>query len=52
MALLSIYNQTVTTGATTSAAQNNRNPFVDHLEYVAAIFSTALPVTLISFEGQ
>ena len=52
MALLSIYNQTVTTGTRTSAAQNNRNPFVDHPEYIAAIFSAALPVTLISFEGQ
>ena len=47
-----IYYQVVTTGTGTSAAQNNRNPFVDHPEYVAAIFSTALPVTLISFEGQ
>ncbi len=34
--------------------QNNRNPFVDHPEYVALMFQCTgvLPVTLISFEGK
>jgi endonuclease I len=37
------------------ARQNNRNPYVDHPEYVAQVWSNAcglgLPVTLRSFEG-
>jgi len=36
--------------------QSNRNPFVDHPEYVGQIWSSscglALPITLVSFEGK
>ncbi len=48
-----VYSQAVNTGAGTFA-QNNRNPFVDHPEYVAAVYqcSGLLPVTLLSFTGQ
>jgi endonuclease I len=37
-----------------SAAQANRNPYVDHPEYVAAIFQCTglLPVTLLDFTAQ
>ncbi len=36
------------------SGQNNRNPFIDHPEYVAAIFQCtgALPVTLLDFTAQ
>ncbi len=39
---------------TTPVAQGNRNPYVDHPEYVALIFQCTglLPVTLIDFNGQ
>ncbi len=45
-----IYYQLVTDGASTKR-QGNRNPFVDHPEYVAQIWqcSGAIPVTLIDF---
>jgi endonuclease I len=50
-----IYYQSVnTTAGGNSKAQSNRNPFVDHPEYVALIFQCTgvLPVTIIDFTAQ
>lgn len=48
-----VYYQAVNIGSGT-VAQNNRNPFVDHPEYVAAMYQCTglLPVTITSFTGQ
>ncbi len=48
-----IYYQPVTDGATT-VTQGNRNPFVDHPEYVALIWqcSGLLPVTITDFTAS
>ncbi len=47
-----IFSQLITDGASTKK-QGNRNPFVDHPEYVAAIWGpsclTVLPVTITNF---
>ena len=50
-----IYYTTVNTTSTGSPkVQSNRNPFVDHPEYVAAIFQCTgvVPVTIIDFTAQ
>jgi endonuclease I len=50
-----IYYQAVnTTSSGTPKAQSNRNPFVDHPEYVALIFQCTgvVPVTIIDFTAQ
>jgi endonuclease I len=50
-----IYYTTVNTTSTgTPKVQSNRNPFVDHPEYVAAIFNATglLPVTVTNFTAQ
>ncbi|MBP6430200.1 MAG: endonuclease [Ferruginibacter sp.] len=50
-----IYSQLVTDGAT-SKKQGNRNPFVDHPEYVAAIWGpsclSVLPVTITNLSAK
>ena len=48
------YTSVNTVGTGTPKAQSNRNPFVDHPEYVAAIFSATgvLPVTVSNFTAQ
>ena len=48
------YTSVNTIGAGTPKVQSNRNPFVDHPEYVAAIFNATgvLPVTVTNFTAQ
>jgi len=47
-----IYYQPVTDGVTT-VTQGNRNPFIDHPEYVALIWQcSGLPVTIIDFTAS
>ena len=49
------YTSVNTTSGGSPKAQSNRNPFVDHPEYVAAIFQctgVVVPVTLIDFTAQ
>jgi endonuclease I len=50
-----IYSQLVTDGAT-QKRQGNRNPFIDHPEYVVAIWGTAclavLPVTITNLSAK
>ena len=50
-----IFSQLITDGASTKK-QGNRNPFVDHPEYVAAIWGptclTVLPVTITNFSVE
>ncbi|MBL0144731.1 MAG: endonuclease [Chitinophagaceae bacterium] len=50
-----IYAQLITDGASTKK-QGNRNPFIDHPEFVAAIWGSSclsvLPVTIIDFTAQ
>ena len=49
------YTSVNTTSGGAPKAQSNRNPFVDHPEYVAAIFQCTgviVPVTLIDFTAQ
>jgi endonuclease I len=50
-----VYYQVVDRGGTsTPAAQANRNPFIDHPEYVAQIFQCTgvVPVTIIDFTAR
>ena len=48
------YTSVNTTSSGAPKVQSNRNPFVDHPEYVAAIFNAtgALPVTVTNFTAQ
>lgn len=48
------YSSVNTTSSGSPATQSNRNPFVDHPEYVAAIFNATgvLPVTVTNFIAQ
>ena len=48
-----IYYQAVNIGSST-VAQNNRNPFVDHPEYLVQVYQCTglLPVTLIDFNAK
>lgn len=49
------YTSVNTTSAGSPKAQGNRNPFIDHPEYVALIFqctNAILPVTIINFTAQ
>ncbi len=48
------YTSVNTTNTGSPKIQSNRNPFVDHPEYVAAIFNATgvLPVTVINFTAQ
>ncbi len=49
-----IYYQEVSTGSGAPIAQRNRNPFVDHPEYLTQMFQCTglLPVTLIDFNAK
>ena len=48
------YTSVNTTGAGNPLAQHNRNPYIDHPEYVALVFQCTglLPVTIVDFTAQ